>query len=133
MTAADALRRLLADVRAARDCSDADECDHALHSCHRNIRGLQYLERLALAGLAGEAAPKMTARERVHRAMRDSKDGVFGICWNSTERQLSECSLVCDALTKEFEPTEDGKQTIGPDRPSAYEHKPGSKAEDGQP
>jgi len=49
MTAADALRRLLADVRAAR-LREGD-----LHFSLNWEATLRYLERLALDGLAGEA------------------------------------------------------------------------------
>jgi len=49
MTAADALRRLLADVREARTAYDPERA-----------LTLNYIERLALDGLAGEAEPAST-------------------------------------------------------------------------
>lgn len=59
MTAADALRRLLADVRASRAWLDGDgpESPEPPLVCKRKHDVFDYLERLALDGLAGKEHP----------------------------------------------------------------------------
>ncbi len=108
--ASDALRRLLADVRAARTGAPArldDAVSRPLWSAHKD--DLDYLERLALDGLAGEAmVPRSPWRVAPSGwACTHESDCDWPAKWSDGEDQGA-CDMHALAMGV-FKPTEDGQ------------------------